>query len=127
MSEKWMTYIGYGLLALSILFLLMDGGMKVVGAQASIETTRQLGFAASTTRLIGLILLICTVLYAIPQTRFLGAILVTAYLGGAIAIQLQHQAPLFSHTLFGVYLGLMVWGGVWLTSAQARQILPFVG
>lgn len=124
MGGKWMAYTGLALSALSVLFLLMDGGMKAMGASVSIEATQKLGFEPQTTRLLGVILIICTVLYAVPQTSVLGALLITAYLGGAVAIQLQQNAPLFSHTLFGVYVGLIVWGGLWFRLASLRDIIP---
>jgi hypothetical protein len=75
-------------------------------------------------RLLGSILALCTTLYAIPRTAFLGAVLVTAYLGGAVATHLIAGSPLVSNTLFGVYLGLAVWGGLWLRDSRVRTLLP---
>ena len=124
MGEKWMVYIGYALSVLSVLFLLMDGGMKAAGASVSIEATQKLGFEPAMTRTLGIILIVFTILYVVPQTSVLGALLITAYLGGAVAIQLQQGAPLYSHTLFGVYVGLMVWGGLWFRFASLREIVP---
>ena len=65
-----------------------------------------------------------TLLYAIPRTAVLGAILLTAYLGGAVATHVRVGSPLFSHTLFGVYLGVIVWGGLWLRDPRIRALLP---
>ena len=76
---------------------------------------------------LGLILLICTVLYIAPRTTVLGAILLTAYLGGAVATQLRVGAPLFTHILFGVYLGVLLWGGLWLRDARVRALIPLIG
>jgi hypothetical protein len=72
----------------------------------------------------GVILLVCTVLYAAPRTAVLGAILLTAYLGGAVATQLRVGAPLFTDVPFGVYLGVLLWGGVWLRDARVRALAP---
>ena len=74
---------------------------------------------------LGVITVACTVLYAIPPTSILGAILLTGYLGGAMASHLRIGSPLFSHTLFGFYLGLMVWGGLWLRDRSLRALIPF--
>lgn len=127
MNDKMLTYAGWTLTILSALFLLMDAGMKIAGARVSIETTQQLGFAPDTTRMLGAILLASTLMYLFPKTQLLGAVLITAYLGGAIAVQLQHNAPLFSHVLFGVYVGLFVWAGIWLKSPAIRALIPIAG
>ncbi len=121
-----MLWTGYVLSALAVLFLLMDAGMKVAGARVSVEATAGLGFDPALVTTLGAILLVATLLYAFPRTALLGAILVTGYLGGAIAVQLQHKAPLFSHVLFGVYLGLFVWGGLFLRSPALRGLIPLM-
>jgi hypothetical protein len=74
----------------------------------------------------GAITVACTLLYAIPPTSILGAILLTGYLGGAMASHVRIDSPLFSHTLFGLYLGLMVWGGLWLRDRNLRTLIPFL-
>jgi hypothetical protein len=74
---------------------------------------------------LGAITIVCTVLYAIPPTSILGAILLTGYLGGAIASHVRIDSPLFTHTLFGLYLGLMLWGGLWLRDRNLRRLIPF--
>ena len=79
-----------------------------------------MGFA----RGLGLLGLVCTALYAWPRTAVLGAILLTAYLGGAVATQLRVGSPIFSHLLFGVYLGLIAWAGLYLRDARLRALLP---
>jgi hypothetical protein len=79
-----------------------------------------------TIRTLGTLLLVPTLLYTWPRTALLGAILVTGYLGGAIATHLRIGSPLLTHTLFGVYLALMVWGGLWLRSPRLRALLPLV-
>jgi len=125
MKGNTMLWVGWGLTVLTVLFLLMDAGMKVAGARASIDATGALGFNAETTRILGLILLVCTLLYLYPRTCVLGAVLVTGYLGGAIAVKLQHNSPMFSHVLFGAYIGVLLWGGVFFRSATLRSILPW--
>ena len=76
-------------------------------------------------RAMGLLLLAITALYIWPRTAVLGAIVLTGYLGGAVAAHLRIGDPLFSHTLFGVYLGVVLWGGLWLRDARVRNLLPF--
>lgn len=83
-----------------------------------------LGWPAKYLMLIGLIELGCVVLYVIPRTSLLGAVLMTGLLGGAIAANLRVENPLFSHTLFDVYLGLCMWGGLWLRDASLRAVFP---
>jgi DoxX-like protein len=110
-----------------ILFLLFDAAIKLLPLQVVTETMEKMGYGASDglARSLGLITIACTVLYAVPQTSILGAILLTGYLGGAIASHVRIDSPLFSHTLFGLYLGLMVWGGLWLRDPRLRSLLPF--
>jgi len=107
-------------------FLLLDGTMKLVPIQPVIDSSHQLGWPADlpTIRALGLILVGSTLLYVYPRTALLGAILVTAYLGGAVATHMRIGSPLFSHTLFGVYLGLMVWAGLWLRFPELRRLIP---
>ena len=89
------------------------------------QTGLQLGWPAGTARELGVILAVCTVLYAYPRTAILGAILLTGYLGGAVATHLRVGNPVFSHTLFGVYIGVMAWAGLWLRDPRLRALLPF--
>jgi len=118
---------GRALSGVVILFLLLDGGMKLLPLPIVTETMDKMGWGASDNlaRGLGLITIVCTVLYAVPPTSILGAILLTGYLGGAIASHVRIDSPLFTHTLFGLYLGLMVWGGLWLRDAGLRSRLPF--
>jgi DoxX-like family len=119
------VWAGWILSGLAILFLLMDATMKLLALPVVLETSGPLGFpGAGMARLLGTVLLICTVLYVFPTTAVLGAILLTGYLGGAIATQLRAGSPLFSHILFGVYLGVFVWLGLWLRDARLRSLLP---
>lgn len=110
-----------------VLFLLFDGAIKLLPLQVVTETLDKMGWGASDglARSLGIITIACTVLYAVPPTSILGAILLTGYLGGAIASHVRIDSPLFSHTLFGLYLGLILWGGLWLRDPALRSLLPF--
>jgi hypothetical protein len=110
-----------------ILFMLFDGGIKLVPLDIVMQTNAELGYpdSVNVARGLGVLGLICTILYAMPRTSVLGAILLTGYLGGAIATQLRVGSPVFSHLLFGVYLGLMVWGGLFLRNERVRALIPF--
>jgi hypothetical protein len=108
-----------------ILFLLVDGGMKLVPIDAVIAASQEFRIPVELARTLGIITLACTILYAVPATSVLGAILLTAYMGGAVYTHLRIGSPLFSHTLFGVYLGVMIWGGLWLRDAAVRALIPF--
>ena len=123
-SALWSGRVVSGLV---IVFLLFDGAIKLVPWPAVTETMDRMGYGSSETlaRSLGLITLVCTVLYAVPPTSILGAILLTGYLGGAIASHVRIGSPLFSHVLFGFYLGLMVWGGLWLRDRSLRGLMPF--
>jgi len=108
-----------------ILFLVMDGLMKLVPLQPVIDTMGTLGWPThlALMRLLGVLILVPTVLYAVRRTALIGAILLTAFLGGAVAAQVRVAAPLFSHVLFGVYLGLTLWVGLWLREPRLRALL----
>jgi DoxX-like family len=116
---------GWAISALFIAFMIFDGGIKLVPLQVVVDTLAQLGLPTSEAfaRGLGMLALIGTALYAFPRTAVLGAVMMTGYLGGAIATQLRVGAPFFSHVLFGAYLGLLMWGGLWLRSPRVRQFL----
>ena len=118
-------WIGWGMSGLVIAFMLMDATMKLLALPVVLESGGPLGFAGATmARQLGLLLLICTVLYTVPRTAVLGAILLTGYLGGAVATHVRVGSPLFSHILFGVYLGVLMWGGLYLRDARVRALIP---
>jgi hypothetical protein len=123
-SARWLGRILSGLV---ILFLLFDGAIKLVPWPVVTETMDRIGYGSSETlaRTLGLITVACTVLYTVPPTSILGAILLTGYLGGAMASHLRIGSPLFTHTLFGFYLGLIVWGGLWLRDRKLRTLVPW--
>src|SRR5665647_1200713 len=123
-SARWLGRVLSGLV---ILFLLFDGAIKLVPWPVVTETMDRLGYGSSETlaRSLGVITVACTILYAIPPTSILGAILLTGYLGGAMASHLRIGSPLFSHILFGFYLGLMEWGGLWLRDRKLQALMPW--
>ena len=119
-------WLGRLLSGLVVLFMLFDGAIKLVPWPIVTETMDRIGYGSSEAlaRSLGVITVVCTVLYAVPPTSILGAILLTGYLGGAMASHLRIGSPLFSHTLFGFYLGLMVWAGLWLRYRNLRVLMP---
>lgn len=123
---KGQLIAGRVLSGLVILFLLFDAGLKLVSPETAIKYSPPgLGWPleVGTMYMLGILLLIPTLLYIWPRTAVLGAILITGYLGGAIATHLRIDSPLFSHTLFGVYLGVMLWAGLWLRSPALRLLV----
>jgi len=116
---------GRVLSGLLILFLLFDCTIKFLDLDMVREASAQLGWPTDISRLLGALLLISTLLYVFPRTAVLGAILLTGYLGGAVATHLRIGSPLFTHTLFGVYLGLLAWGGLYLRDQRLRALIPW--
>ena len=109
---------------LVIAFLLFDGAMKLIPLQVVIDTSQQMAIPLDIIRTLGVLTLLGTALYAWPRTSVLGAIFLTGYLGGAIYAHFRLADPLFTHTLFGVYLGLLIWGGLYLRDPRVRALLP---
>jgi hypothetical protein len=112
------------LTGLAILFPLFDSAGKLLRVDPVVRGTMELGYPESAVRTIGLILLPCVILYAIPRTAVLGAILLTGFLGGAVATQLRVGNPLFTHVLFPIYLAALIWGGVFLREERLRSVVP---
>jgi hypothetical protein len=125
--SKPALWTGRILSGLVILFMRFDGAIKLVPWPVVTETMDRIGYGSSESlaRTLGAITVACTVLYAVPPTSIVGAILLTGYLGGAMASHLRIDSPLFTHTLFGFYLGLMLWGGLWLRDRNLRALIPF--
>jgi hypothetical protein len=120
-----MKWIGIAMTGTVVLFLLLDAGMKLTAARPVLEAGEQIGFpGVAMARTLGAILLACTLLYIFPRTSVLGAILVTAYLGGAVATHVRLGNPLFTHVLFGVYVGVLMWGGLLIRQPALRTLLP---
>jgi len=119
--------LGRVLSGVLVAFLVFDAVIKLVPLQVVTETILALGYSAdqNLARLLGVLTLLCTVLYVIPRTSILGAILLTGYLGGAMATHLRAGSPLFSHLFFGFYLGVIAWGGLWLRDSRLRSLIPF--
>jgi hypothetical protein len=115
---------GHILTTLATLFLLFDGGMKLYQPLPVTKAMTQLGFPLQLAVPIGVILLICTALYAIPSTSVLGAVLLTGYLGGAVVSQMRIGAPLFGNTLFPIYFAVLMWAGLYLRESRLAALLP---
>ena len=109
--------------ALAVLFLTFDSAIKVLSLAPAVEATAQLGYPASLVIGIGILELACLAVYSIPRTSVLGAILLTGYLGGAIATQVRAGAPMFS-IVFPIIIGALIWGGIYLRDAQLRALVP---
>jgi len=123
-TPPWKVRTGYALSGVVALFLLSDAIMKLMQIPIVLETTARLGWPVGSVVPLGIVLLLATGLYVVPRTSLLGAILLTGYLGGAVATHLRLQSPLFSHTLFGVYLGIAAWAGLYLRDPRLRALLP---
>jgi hypothetical protein len=124
LASRWI-WTGRVLSGLMVAFLLFDGIIKLLKIQPVIDTFAQLGWPIKFAVPIGIVDVACAVLYAIPRTAVLGAVLLTGLLGGAIATHTRIDSPLFSHTLFGVYMGLWAWGALYLREPRLRALLPF--
>jgi DoxX-like family len=123
-QAAWMQRIGWAMSGLMILFLLFDSAGKIMLEQHVVAATKAIGYPVDSIRTLGVICLACTILYAIPRTAILGAILLTAYLGGAVASKVRIEDPLFSSVLFGVYFGVLIWGGLYLRNRRLRRLVP---
>lgn len=121
---RWGQWIGWGLSGLMIAFLLFDSVSKLMLERHVVASTTQIGYPIDAIRPLGIICLVSTVLYAIPRTSVLGAILLTGYLGGAIASKVRIEDPMFSSVLFGLYFGILVWAGLYLRDERLRTLIP---
>jgi hypothetical protein len=121
--SKARLWSGWLLSGLPALFLLLDAVMKLLKPAVVVEATVQLGYPESAIAGIGIALLVSTILYIIPRTAILGAILLTGYLGGAVATHVRVGAGWFN-VLFPVVFGTLLWGGLWLREQRLRQLLP---
>jgi hypothetical protein len=121
--SKKALWAGRIISALPILFLLIDGIMKLFKPALVVEATVQLGYPETIIIPLGIVLTACTVLYLIPRTAVLGAILLTGYLGGAVATHVRLSQGIFPAT-FPVIMGVLVWGGLWLRDNSVRSLIP---
>jgi DoxX-like protein len=109
--------------AIVVLFLLMDTGIHLAQPAPVVQAMNQLGFPLSTTVTIGIIELACTVLYVIPATSIIGAVLLTGYLGGAVAAHMRVGNPVFETYIFPVLVGALLWGGLLLIDSRIRALV----
>jgi hypothetical protein len=117
------VWAGRVLSGLAVLFLAFDTAVKVLLLPPAVEATARLGYPASSLLVIGLLELACLVVYLVPRTAVAGAVLWTGFLGGAIATHLRLGDPLFSHTLFPIYVAALLWGGLWLRDGRVSAML----
>jgi hypothetical protein len=123
--SKAQLWTGRVISTLLVLLLLLDGIMKLFKPVQVTMAFSHLGFPESTIIPIGALLIVCAILYAIPQTAILGAILLTGYLGGAVVCHVRIGDPLFSHILVPVYIGILLWAGVYARDLRLRALIPF--
>lgn len=123
-TSKTMYRSGWVISGLVILFVLMDSGMKLADLGPVRTAARGIGWPLYLDRPLGVISFAGLLLYVYPRTSVLGAIYLTGLFGGAVAAHLRLGDPLFTHVLFGVYLGVAMWGGLWLRDARLRQLIP---
>jgi hypothetical protein len=116
---------GYVLSGLAVLFLVFDGVIKLMLIDPVVQSMGELGYPVAMATRIGLLELVCVALYVFPRTSVLGAVLLTGYLGGAVASQARIESSLFGNVLFPTYVGLMIWGGLLLRDRQLWQLFPF--
>lgn len=118
------TWTGRIVLALPILFLAVDAVVKLLRIGPVLDSFNELGYPQNLALAIGLIEAVCLLVLLIPRTSILGAVLLTGYLGGAVATNLRVGLPLFSHVLFPVYVGVLLWGGLYLRDLRLRAVFP---
>ncbi len=122
--SKRMLWAGRIISGLAVLFLLFDSAIKLMKLPPAVEGTVRLGYPESLVLGVGIVELVCILVYVIPRTSVLGAILLTGYLGGATATNLRVGNPLFTHVLFPIYVGVLVWGGLFLRDHRLRELIP---
>lgn len=126
-SSKASKLAGNAISGLLIAFFIFDAAMKIVKPAPVVDASAHMGLPAGLITPIGAVLLLCVVLYAIPRTAVLGALLLTGYLGGAVFANLRAGDPLFSHVLFPVYFGVLLWGALLLREPRLRELIPLRG
>ena len=110
-------------LGFAVLFLTFDGAIKLIPNQMVADASRQLGYQPDSMPAIGVVLLVCLITYLVPRTSVLGAVLLTGYLGGAIATHVRIGNPLFTHILFPTYVAALIWGGLLLRKPALRRLV----
>ena len=126
LSGPTSLWTGRALSGLVIGFFLLDAAIKLPPLQPVIDTMTELGWPSdpATARALGALMIASALLYAYPPTAVLGAIIMTAYLGGAVATHVRVGSPILTHAMFGVYVGVLAWAGLWLRSPQLRALMP---
>lgn len=124
LGSRKALWAGRILSGFAVLFLGADAMGKLLQPPEVVEGTTSLGYSASVIFPLGVLQLVCLTFYVIPRTAVLGAVLWTGYLGGAIATHVRVGNPLFSHTLFPIYVAALLWGGLWLRDRRIRAVLP---
>ncbi len=122
--SRKLLWAGRTISGLPALFLTLDGVAKLIKPEPVVEGTLRLGYPESVIVPLGIVLIACTVLYVIPRTSVVGAILLTGYLGGAVASHIRVGDPLLTHAFFPIYFGLLIWGGLYLRDERLRALLP---
>jgi hypothetical protein len=117
------VWAGRALSAIAVSFLCFDAAVKLLKLPIAVDTTVQMGFSAAVLVPLGMLEVACLAIYLIPRLAPLGAVLWTAYLGGAVATHVRLGDPLFSHVLFPTYVAAMLWAGLWLRDASVRALL----
>lgn len=126
-ASKARLRTGQILSGLAVAFLTFDSVIKLMNIQPVIDSLIQLGWPTHLGLAIGLVESVCVILYVIPRSSVLGAVLLTGYLGGAIATHARLEHPLFSHTLFPIYVAALIWGGLYLRETRLHALLPLRG
>jgi len=122
-ATRTKIWTGRTLSALATLFLLFDSSGKLLRLAPVIKGTGELGYPLSAIVPIGAVILACTIIHLVPRTAIVGAVLLTGFLGGAVASQVRVGNPLFSHVLFPTYVAVLIWGGLYLRDARVRAVL----
>ena len=123
-ASKKAVWTGRALTGVAVAFMLFDSITKILKVDAVVKASAQFGYPVSLLSAIGIILLCCIVVYVIPRTSILGALLITGYLGGAVEANLRIGTPLFTNALFPVYFAVLVWAGLFLRDKELWNILP---
>ena len=119
-TKLWVGRVTSGIAAA---FLLFDAAGKIAGIAPAVEGSAQLGYPPEVLLPLGIVLLACVALYLLPRTAVVGAVLLTGFLGGAVATHVRVLNPLFSHTLFPLYVAALIWGGLYLRDNRVRGLL----
>lgn len=123
-TSRGRIWTGRVLFGIVVAFMLFDAILKLINPAGVQQAFARTGWPVHLSPLLGIILLVSTLLFVIPRTAVLGAILLTGFLGGAVATNVRLEEPLFSHTLFPVYFGILLWGSLWLRDSRIAALIP---